>query len=128
MWAVVSEDYTPTMADLREAYVLNRVRNIDSLLAPGTSSKDLEDKGRADANAAIAAHDAELREQIAREIQSRLPKLLADDSENEDGWLSDWDGQVWPAADDTRVDLTGDGSIDLDHIASHAVSIAQGKE
>ena len=117
----MSKDYTPSMADLREAYILSRAR--DSLHTEAVIAE-----ARADANRAIAAHDKELREQAAREIQSSLPKLLADDSENEDGWLSDWDGQVWPAADDTRVDLTGDGSIDLDHIASHAVSIARGKE
>lgn len=117
----MSKDYTPTMADLREAYVLSRTR--DSLRTEAVIAE-----ARTDANRAIKAHGAKLREQIAQEILSMLPKLLADDSENEDGWLSDWDGQVWPAADDTRVDLTGDGSIDLDHIASHAVGIALGKE
>ena len=117
----MSENYTPSMEQLRTFWETHGTH------VPAASAYLRIDR-KAEFDRAIAAHDAELREQIAREILSRLPKLLADDSENEDGWLSDWDGQVWPAADDTRVDLTGDGSIDLDHIASHAVSIAGGKE
>lgn len=60
--------YTPTtMADLREAYVLARTRD-------GLRTEDVIAAARTDANRAIAAHDAKLREQIAQEIEdAQLP-------------------------------------------------------
>lgn len=64
----MSEDYTPSMADLREAYVLSRTR--DSLHTEAVIAE-----ARADANRAIAAHDKELREKIAREIEEYGEKM-----------------------------------------------------
>ena len=61
----MSDNYTPSMADLREAYVLAQTR--DGLRTEGVIAA-----ARADANRAIAAHDAELREQIAQEIEVHM--------------------------------------------------------
>ena len=63
----MSNNCAPSMADLREAYVLARTR--DGLRTEGVIAA-----ARADANRAIAAHDRELREQIAQEIEdAQLP-------------------------------------------------------
>lgn len=70
----MSEDYTPSMADLREAYILSRAR--DSLHTEAAIAA-----ARTDANRAIAAHDAELREQIARDIENVMNTTIGND-----GW------------------------------------------
>lgn len=64
---------TPTMADFREAYVLARTR--DGLRTEGVIAA-----ARADANRAIAAHDAELREQVAQEILDGRPPATTEPS------------------------------------------------
>lgn len=65
---------TPSMADLCEAYMLARAR--DGLRTEGVIAA-----ARADANRAIAAHDKELREQIAREIENVMNTTIGND-----GW------------------------------------------
>lgn len=70
----MSEDYTPSMVDLREAYILSRAR--DSLHTEAVIAE-----ARADANRAIKAHDTELREQIAREIENVMNTTIGND-----GW------------------------------------------
>lgn len=69
----MSEYYTPSMVDFREAYVLSRTR--DSLRTEAVIAA-----ARADANRAIAAHDAELGEQIAREILDERPPATTEPS------------------------------------------------
>ena len=69
----MSDDYTPSMADLREAYILSRAR--DSLHTEAVIAE-----ARTDANRAIAAHDAELREQVAQEILDGRPPATTEPS------------------------------------------------
>ena len=70
----MSKGYTPSMADLRESYVLARTRD-------GLRTEAVIAEARTDANRAIAAHDAELREKIAREIENVMNTTIGND-----GW------------------------------------------
>ena len=82
----------------------------------------------------IAAHDRELRERIARDLMEKLPRILAETSGDDFGWLSDGFYRDAEAdSTDSEADSTDsevyvrDGSIDLDQIAEYAARIVGGK-
>ena len=60
----MSEDYTPSMDRLRSAYVADRFKGWRGIKTP-----EQKQETNAEFDRAIAAHDAELREQIAQEIE-----------------------------------------------------------
>lgn len=64
----MSEDYTPSMDELRDAWA--------SRYDGETVSAGIEESNGyyAEFDRAIAAHDAELREHIARDIEARKPR------------------------------------------------------
>ena len=61
----MSEDYTPSMDRLRSAYVADRFKGWRGIKTPEQKQETNAEFARA-----IAVHDAELREQIAREIEA----------------------------------------------------------
>ena len=60
----MSKDYTPSMDRLRSAYVADRFKGWRGIKTPEQKQETNAEFARA-----IAAHDAELREQIAQEIE-----------------------------------------------------------
>ena len=112
-------EYTPTMDEVRGWYA--------GALALWSSRQKEFDR-------AIAAHDRELREEIARDLMEKLPRILAETSGDDFGWLSDGFYRD-PEADSTDYEADSmdsevyvrDGSIDLDQIAEYAARIVGGK-
>ena len=69
----MSEDYTPSMDDIAEYYTACRMRGYDEVQG-GEPYAIVRARYKEGFNHVIAAHDKELREQIAREIlDERLP-------------------------------------------------------
>ena len=75
----------------------------------------------------LAAHDAELRETVARALWARLPEILREQTHDDCGWLSDAQDAQLDATEDA-ITFCGQGSIDVHHIADYAASVARGKE
>lgn len=76
----MSENWAPSVGDLREIYAAYITRNHDSYTS-GISLEDARDVYRSQFYRAIAAHDAELREQIARDIENVMNTTIGND-----GW------------------------------------------
>ena len=64
----MSEDYTPSMDDIAEYYTACRMRGYDEVQG-GEPYAIVRARYKEGFNHVIAAHDKELREQIAREIE-----------------------------------------------------------
>ena len=64
----MSEDYTPSMDDIAEYYTACRMRGYDEVQG-GEPYAIVRARYKEGFNHVIAAHDAELREQIAQEIE-----------------------------------------------------------
>ena len=106
-------DYTPTKEEVRTAYKAGggyrwpeRGEQFDTWLA---------------------AHDAEVREQCAREVYTHLPIILREEAKDGCGWLSDMAGgyeanMVRPTDYGVEVPY---GCIDVDHIGDYALSIIE---
>lgn len=104
-------EYMPSTEDVRIAYICG-----GSYRHPGRG--EYFDRW-------LAAHDAEIHEQVAREVYTHLPIMLRDQATDGCGWLSDMDG-VWL---DHGTDVsTPSGSIDVDQIGEYAARIARGGE
>lgn len=69
----MSEDYTPSMDDIAEYYTACRMRGYDEVQG-GEPYAIVRARCKEGFNHVIAAHDTELREQIARDIESRKPR------------------------------------------------------
>ena len=69
----MSEDYTPSMDDIAEYYTACRMRGYDEVQG-GEPYAIVRARCKEGFNRVIAAHDAELREQIARDIEARKPR------------------------------------------------------
>ena len=113
-------EYTPDMGSIRAWYA----GAVDEYRCDTGMT---EEEGEAAFDRALAAHDRALREQIAREIMERLPKVLAQESHDECGWLSDG---LYKDAEADSMDsevYVRDGGIDLDQIAEYAARIVGGK-
>ena len=65
----MSEYYTPSMDDIAEYYTACRMRGYDEVQG-GEPYAIVRARCKEGFNHVIAAHDAELREQIAREIEA----------------------------------------------------------
>ena len=65
----MSEDYTPSMDDIAEYYTACRMRGYDEVQG-GEPYAIVRARCKEGFNHVIAAHDKELREQIAREIEA----------------------------------------------------------
>ena len=66
----MSEDYTPSMKEIRADYVACNSSPQETM---GDGSLITIWQARGHFDCLLAAHDAELREQIAREIEDQLP-------------------------------------------------------
>ena len=66
----MSEDYTPSMDRLRSAYVADRFKGWRGIKTP-----EQKQETNAEFDRAIAAHDKELRGQIAQEIEEARPQV-----------------------------------------------------
>ena len=71
------DEYTPTMDDLVDGYAY--CTGIGPVIG---------ERRRALAKRAIAAHDRALREQMARDLMEKLPRILAETSVDSFGWLA----------------------------------------
>ena len=69
----MSEDYTPSIGYLADCYWAFKMRDYDEHLT-GKPYEVARLEYHTEFHRAIAAHDAELREQIAREIEARKPR------------------------------------------------------
>ena len=69
----MSEDYTPSMESLKKAHIGLRRRDLLTV-SSGLPGPELLNEWAQEFDRAIAAHDAELREQIARDIEARKPR------------------------------------------------------
>jgi hypothetical protein len=106
----VADDYTPTTGEVLNAYGANHWGRVDA------------------ADRWLAAHDREVAAKALREaaghVQRALPGLLIEDSDSEDGWLSDaQNAQIM--ADHYAVSFCGEGSIDVHQIASIAAVLIE---
>ena len=70
----MSEDYTPSMDDIAEYYTACRMRGYDEVQG-GEPYAIVRARCKEGFNHVIAAHDKELREQIAREIEEYGEKM-----------------------------------------------------
>ena len=75
----MSEDYTPSMDDIAEYYTACRMRGYDEVQG-GEPYAIVRARYKEGFNHVIAAHDKELREQIAREILDELPPATTEPS------------------------------------------------
>lgn len=115
-------EYTPTMAEVRGSYVVHNFRDCHS--RPGEAEHQSVNQFGAEFERWLAAHDAELREQIAQELYTHLPIMLRDQAADECGWLSDMP-DVWL---DHGTDVTTpDGTIDVEQVGEYAATIARGE-
>ena len=69
----MSEDYTPSIGYLADCYWAFKMRDYDEHLT-GKPYEVARLEYHTEFNRAIAAHDKELREQIARDIEARKPR------------------------------------------------------
>lgn len=70
--------------------------------------------------------EATVREDVASDLEAGLPSALIDEIADPNGWLSDAQyGAVLSATNGTSLHFSGQGSLDLDHAASHAAQIAR---
>ena len=69
----MSEDYTPSIGYLADCYWAFKMRDYDEHLT-GKPYEVARLEYHTEFNRAIAAHDTELREQIARDIEARKPR------------------------------------------------------
>ena len=70
----MSEDYTPSMDDIAEYYTACRMRGYDEVQG-GEPYAIVRARYKEGFNHVIAAHDKELREQIAQQIESDRPEV-----------------------------------------------------
>ena len=75
----MSEDYTPSMDDIAEYYTACRMRGYDEVQG-GEPYAIVRARYKEGFNHVIAAHDKELREQIAREILDERPPATTEPS------------------------------------------------
>ena len=107
----MSDEYTPTMENIRDCY----------------ARYDNEATRTCEFDRWLAVHDQEVRQQIARDLMEKLPRILAETSVYEFGWLSDGlyeDAEVDSMESEVYV---RDGGIDLNQIAEYAARIVGGK-
>lgn len=115
------EEYTPDDEDVEVYFALGAVEY--KVGEGGVSISEAHDAYRE----WLAAHDKALREQIVRDLMDKLPRILADTSADEFGWLSDG---LYKDAEADSMDsevYVRDGGIDLDQIAEYAARIVGGK-
>ena len=118
-------EYTPTDNEVRRKYSRG-------MKSDGTSTQFV--KWQKEFDRWLAAHDAELRAQIAAELRGELPVQLAETAQSPSGWLSDAE-ELYPKADPSHEyvwlmsydDSHSLGSIDISHVSEHAACIAEGE-
>ena len=69
----MNDNYTPSMDDIAEYYTACKMRDYDEVQG-GEPYAIVRARYKEGFNHVIAAHDKELREQIAREIEARKPR------------------------------------------------------
>lgn len=72
--------------------------------------------------------ERQVREQVAREIEARLPAALVADIHSDEGWASDMQYARPHTYDGEWVGFCGQGSIDVLHISEYAARIARGEQ
>ena len=111
-------EYTPSM---------DRVRNMYARIMKPDGTVALWSRRQKEFDSWLSAHDQALREQVARDLMEKLPRILAETSGDSFGWLSDG---LYKNAEADSMDsevYVRDGGIDLDQIAEYAARIVGGK-
>ena len=113
---------TPTTDEVRETYERARYY-LDDMPEEGDSYR----AGGGEFDRWITAHDEAIREQVARDLMEKLPRILAETSVDEFGWLS---GGLYKDAEADSMDsevYVHHGVIYFDQIAEYAARIVGGK-